>query len=92
MSDDEVGDAQSSPSPNIKSIHSANRTVVAQLRRIADNMERGRVRGVFLVHVDEHDRAELVAMTERYSMAALLGVTELELFRMKYSIINPEKT
>ena len=78
--------------PKVQHIRKGNSVIAGQLRDIADSIERGHTRGLYLVHVDRHQRPDLIVMTERYGVDALIGVTELELFKLKFSIVLPDDT
>lgn len=76
--------------PKVRHIRKQNNVIADQLRAMADSIEKGRTRGLFLVHIDEHRRPDLIVMVEKYSIAELLGMTELELLKLKIDIIMPK--
>jgi len=90
MTDEEEETKQEKPD-NVRPIRMENRVVAKQLRDIADNIELGRTRGLFVVRVDEHHRPDMIALTEKYSVAELIGVIELELLKTKYSIVSADE-
>lgn len=72
---------------NVTYIRNSNPQMAAYLRRVADRLERGQIRGVLFVVVDdnyEHDSAYLV---DKYGVGTLLGIVSLHLHRLKDRII-----
>jgi hypothetical protein len=87
MAEEEEEDEEEPPPP-VQNIRKDINVVATQLRDLADSIDAGRTRGIFVVHIDHHRRRDLIAYAERYSIVELMGDIELELLKLKLSTIT----
>ena len=82
---DDTPDEEQAPVQNIrKDIN----VVAQQLRGLADSIDAGRTKGIFVVHIDHHRRRDLIVYSERYSIVELMGDAELELLNLKMNLLT----
>jgi hypothetical protein len=75
------------PPPPVQHIRKDLNVVAEQLRGLADSIDSGRTKGIFVVHIDHHRRRDLIVYSERYSIVELMGDTELELLNLKMNLL-----